>query len=148
MHGCEHLHTHNSFLLPRWRSNCSVGPRIPVRAGHLFVGTEKLASNQVVLIKEERITEVGPAEKMRVPAAAVVIGLSRATVLPGLIDAHTHVFGNSSDFETQRRTGRRRVDLIRKHNHVAPTLYCYQLDREHGLEKCGGHNMRSLYRWN
>src|SRR6202051_3514344 len=92
---------------------------IPVRAGHLFVGTEKLASNQVVLIKEERITEVGPAEKMRVPAAAVVIGLSRATVLPGLIDARTHVFGNSSDFETQRRTGRRRVDLIRKHNHVA-----------------------------
>jgi imidazolonepropionase-like amidohydrolase len=82
--------------------------RIPVRTGHLFVGTGKLASNQVVLIKGERITEVGPAEKMRVPAAAVVIGLSQATVLPGSIDAHTHVLGNGSDFETQRRSGRRR----------------------------------------
>src|ERR1700686_4447476 len=74
---------------------------IAVRAGHLFVGTEKLASNQVVLIKGERITEVGPAENVRVPAGAVVIDLSRATVLPGLIDAHTHVFGNGPDFERQ-----------------------------------------------
>src|SRR6266853_334118 len=74
---------------------------IAVRAGHLFVGTEKLASNQVVVIKGERITEVGPAEKVQVPAGAVVIDLSRATVLPGLIDAHTHVFGNGPDFETQ-----------------------------------------------
>src|ERR1700688_3640760 len=74
---------------------------IAVRAGHLFVGTEKLASNQVVLIKGERITEVGPAENVRIPVGAVVIDLSRATVLPGLIDAHTHVFGNGPDFERQ-----------------------------------------------
>jgi imidazolonepropionase-like amidohydrolase len=74
---------------------------IAVRAGHLFVGTEKLASNQVVLIKGERITEVGPAESVRIPVGAVVIDLSRATVLPGLIDAHTHVFGNGPDFERQ-----------------------------------------------
>src|SRR6202051_2408061 len=74
---------------------------IAVRAGHLFVGAEKLAPNQVVLIKGERITEVGPAENVRIPAGAVVIDLSRATVLPGLIDAHTHVFGNGPDFEKQ-----------------------------------------------
>src|ERR1700722_7748565 len=74
---------------------------IAVRAGHLFVGTEKLASNQVVLIKGERITEVGPAENVRIPASADVIDLSRATVLPGLIDSHTHVFGNGPDFERQ-----------------------------------------------
>jgi imidazolonepropionase-like amidohydrolase len=74
---------------------------IAVRAGHLFVGTEKLASNQIILIKGERITAVGAAENVRIPAGAVVIDLSRATVLPGLIDAHTHVFGNGPDFERQ-----------------------------------------------
>jgi hypothetical protein len=42
-------------------------PRIPVRTGHLFVGTEKLASNQVVLFKEDRITEVGPTERCEFP---------------------------------------------------------------------------------
>ena len=74
---------------------------IAVRAGRLFDGTGKLATNQVVLIKGDRIAEVGPAEKVKIPDGAEVVDLSTATVLPGLIDAHTHVFGNGPDFETQ-----------------------------------------------
>src|SRR5258708_6300412 len=74
---------------------------IAVRAGRLFEGTEKLAANQVILIKGDRIVKVGPAEQVQVPADAEVIDLSRATVLPGLIDAHTHVFGNGPDFDNQ-----------------------------------------------
>src|SRR5215471_14269731 len=70
-------------------------------AGQLFTGTDKLASNQIVLIKGERITEVGPAEKIKIPAESQIVDLSHATVLPGLIDAHTHVFGNGPDFDTQ-----------------------------------------------
>src|SRR5712675_3584496 len=64
---------------------------IAVRAGRLFDGSEKLAVNQVILIKGNRISKVGPAEQVQVPADAEVVDLSRATVLPGLIDAHTHV---------------------------------------------------------
>src|SRR5215472_9767943 len=74
---------------------------VAIRAGRLFTGTDKLASNQVVLIKGERITEVGPAEKIKVPAGSQIVDLRHATVLPGLIDAHTHVFGNGPDFDTQ-----------------------------------------------
>lgn len=74
---------------------------IAVRAGRLFDGTEKLAVNQVILIKADRIVEVGPPEKVQVPADAEVIDLTRSTVLPGLIDAHTHVFGNGPDFDNQ-----------------------------------------------
>ena len=72
-----------------------------MRAGRLFDGTEKLAVNQVILIKGNRITKVGPAEKVQEPADAEVVDLSHATVLPGLIDAHTHVFGNGPDFDSQ-----------------------------------------------
>jgi imidazolonepropionase-like amidohydrolase len=74
---------------------------IAVRAGRLFDGTEKLAANQVILIKGNRIAKVGPAEQVQVPAEAEVVDLRHATVLPGLIDAHTHVFGNGPDFDNQ-----------------------------------------------
>lgn len=74
---------------------------IAVRAGRLFDGTEKLAANQVILIQGDRIVKVGPAQQVQVPADAEVIDLTHATVLPGLIDAHTHVFGNGPDFDTQ-----------------------------------------------
>src|SRR5262252_416247 len=75
---------------------------IAVRAGRLFESKSgKLVPNQVILIKGERITEVGPGERVRVPSDAAVIDLTRTTVLPGLIDAHTHVFGNGPDLEAQ-----------------------------------------------
>src|ERR1019366_8881847 len=75
---------------------------IAIRAGQLFdTKSEKLGNNQVVLIHGDRITEVGPAERVKVPAGAEVVDLSHATVLPGLIDAHTHVFGNGPDLEAQ-----------------------------------------------
>ncbi|HWY20011.1 MAG TPA: amidohydrolase family protein [Candidatus Acidoferrum sp.] len=74
---------------------------IAVRAGRLFDGTGKLAVNQVILIKGNRIAKVGSAVQVQVPADAEVVDLSHATVLPGLIDAHTHVFGNGPDFDNQ-----------------------------------------------
>ena len=75
---------------------------IAVRAGHLFDGkSDSLSSNQVVLIKGDKIVQVGAADQVKIPPGADVIDLSHATVLPGLIDAHTHVFGNGPDLEMQ-----------------------------------------------
>ena len=66
---------------------------VAIRAGRLFDGqTERLLTDQVVLIKGDRIAEVGPGDRVKIPAGAQVIDLGRATVLPGLIDAHTHLF--------------------------------------------------------
>jgi imidazolonepropionase-like amidohydrolase len=83
------------------QSSAPVDRWIAVRAGRLFDGTENLAPNQVILIKGDRIVKVGPAEQVQVPADAEVVDLTHATVLPGLIDAHTHVFGNGPDFDNQ-----------------------------------------------
>jgi imidazolonepropionase-like amidohydrolase len=64
-----------------------------MRCGRLVdVKTGTAVSNAVVLISGGRIVEVGP--NVAIPPSAKVIDLSRATVLPGLVDAHTHLLEN------------------------------------------------------
>ena len=63
-----------------------------VRAGKMFDSRSgAMLQNQVILIKGERITDVGPAARVQIPQGARVIDLSNATVLPGLIDRHVHL---------------------------------------------------------
>ncbi len=70
---------------------------VAVRAGRLFDSkTGQLLTKQVVLIQGERITDVGPEDRVKIPDGAQVIDLSQATVMPGLIDGHTHMYDSLS----------------------------------------------------
>ena len=76
-----------------------------IRAGRLFDSvTGIVRTKQVVLVQGERITEVGAEGEVTIPSGAQVIDLSTATVLPGLIDAHTHMFNNPTPKMSRERS--------------------------------------------
>ena len=79
-----------------------------IRAAHLIDGISDVVRNDVaVVVQGERIIAVGPQSEIasRIPTGAQVIDLGGATLLPGLIDNHTHVLlqGDitSADYDEQ-----------------------------------------------
>ncbi|MBM3310096.1 MAG: amidohydrolase family protein, partial [Candidatus Aminicenantes bacterium] len=68
----------------------SSSPVTAIKAGRLIdPETGTAAARQVILVQGEKITAVGP--NPAIPAGARVLDLSGLTVLPGLVDAHTHM---------------------------------------------------------
>jgi len=69
-----------------------------IRAGWLIDGNANTAKkDQVVVVRGNHIESVQDAAGFKAPDGAKVIDLSRATVLPGLIDTHTHIFLQDED---------------------------------------------------
>ena len=75
----------------------AAAPVIAVRAGRLVdVQRGEVRRDQLILIQGERITAIQPGST-RPPAGARLIDLSRYSVLPGLIDCHSHLIGDLTD---------------------------------------------------
>ena len=78
-----------------WAQNSGpvLKPLTVIRAGVLIDGeSNSPRRNQVIIIRGNQIVEVSDAASARIPTGAETVDLSQATVLPGLIDAHTHIF--------------------------------------------------------
>jgi imidazolonepropionase-like amidohydrolase len=74
------------------QSNASGAPLTIIRAGTLIDGTtDTPRKNQLIFVRGARIEKLADAST-QIPAGATLIDLSAATVLPGLTDAHTHIF--------------------------------------------------------
>jgi imidazolonepropionase-like amidohydrolase len=73
-------------------------PFTVIRAGVLIDGkSDSPRHNQVIILRGNRIESISDAAAAKIPDGADVIDLSHATVLPGLIDSHTHIFLQGED---------------------------------------------------
>ena len=95
-----------AVLLLSWtalgQSSPSQAPQSPpvtvIRAGTLIdPRVNEPLHNQVIVIRGDKVESVGDAASTQVSAGAKVIDLSNSTVLPGLIESHTHIFLQGED---------------------------------------------------
>src|SRR5207302_1363836 len=94
----------------RWRAACSTflailswtaitagaqsqaPKRAVIRAGRVLnVRTGELHANQAIVIEGEKISQIAPSGEVKAAAGDTTIDLPDATLLPGLIDMHTHL---------------------------------------------------------
>jgi imidazolonepropionase-like amidohydrolase len=77
-----------------WLSAFSIGQThsVALRVGHVLdVKSGKTLNDQTIVIEDGKIVSMGSAAEAKTPSDALRIDLPNATVLPGLIDAHTHL---------------------------------------------------------
>jgi len=88
------------LLFTLWNESFAQDNTTAIKAGKFFDGKSSgLRSNVIILIKGKKIVEVG--EKIAIPEGARVIDLSGKTVMPGLIDAHTHITVHPGSYADQ-----------------------------------------------
>jgi imidazolonepropionase-like amidohydrolase len=93
-------------------------PTFAFVGGQLLDGTSRPpVSDGVVIVKGDKILTVGARGTVSIPAGATVIDASGATILPGLVDAHTHAAYFDADarsFEDDALSGLRAAAILRQ----------------------------------
>lgn len=117
-------------------------PPLLLKPARVFDGIDlKPHEGWTVLVRGDRIAAVGPADEVKVPADARAIDLPGMTLLPGLIDAHTHVLlhpYNEASWEEQVLKEALALRVCRATNHLRSTLLSgFTTIRDLGTEGAG-----------
>ena len=113
-----------------------------LKPAHIFDGeSAQLHDGWIVLVRGEKIEAVGPANEVKAPAEAKVIDLPGMTLMPGLIDAHSHVLLHPySETVWNDQVAREALSLrvARATNHLQRTLLAgFTTIRDLGTEGAG-----------
>ncbi|SDL82831.1 Imidazolonepropionase [Catalinimonas alkaloidigena] len=128
------------FLLISLRAQADQPTVFLLRPDRVFDGTEPHAG-WVVLVEGERITAAGPASRVKAPAGATILELPGMTLLPGLIEGHSHLFlypYNQTPWDTQVLYEPEALRVARATVHAKQTLEAgFTLVRDLGTEGAG-----------
>ncbi len=95
----------------------------------------------IVVVRGKKIDAAGPADKIAIPKGARVIALPKTTLLPGLIDAHTHLLlhpYNEASWDDQVLKQPLSLRVCRATNHARATLQAgFTTIRDLGTEGAG-----------
>src|SRR5262247_954709 len=113
-----------------------------LKPSHVFDGeAAQLHDDWVVLVRGEKIEAAGPANTIKVPAEAKVIELNGLTLLPGLIEAHSHVLlhpYSETPWNDQVAHESLSLRVARATNHLRDTLQAgFTTIRDLGTEGAG-----------
>jgi imidazolonepropionase-like amidohydrolase len=112
-----------------------------LRPDRVFDGDGAAHDGWAVLVQGERIAAVGPAGSIAVPAGARVIDLAGTTLIPGLIDAHSHILlhpYNEAAWDDQVLHEPLALRVARAVNHLRATLDAgFTMLRDLGTEGAG-----------
>ena len=115
-------------------------PAVVLKPARVFDG-EASHENWVVVVRGERIESAGPAADVRAPDSAKVLELPGATLLPGLIEAHSHVLlhpYNETTWNDQVAREPLALRVARATNHLRATLLAgFTTIRDLGTEGAG-----------
>ena len=111
-----------------------------LRPARVFDGTT-MHDGWVVLVRGDRIAAVGPASQVGTPSDATVIDLPGMTLLPGLIEGHSHLFLHAYDetpWDVQVLKEPLALRTARAVNHARATLMAgFTTERDLGTEGAG-----------
>ena len=115
---------------------------IVLKPARVFDGIKgEMHDDWVVVVRGKSIENVGAADKVTVPAGARVIAMPNTTVLPGLIDAHTHVLLHAyseASWDQQVLKEPLALRVCRATNHCRDTLMAgFTTIRDLGTEGAG-----------
>jgi imidazolonepropionase-like amidohydrolase len=132
------------FLIGLW---CSLAPAqearpVLLKPARVFDGIgAKAQEGWLVLVRGRRIEQVGPADQVKAPMDARVIELPGATLLPGLIEAHSHLLlhpYNETSWDDQVLKESATLRVCRATNHARNTLLAgFTTIRDLGTEGAG-----------
>lgn len=109
-------------------------------AARVFDG-EEMHSNWGIVVEGDKIIAVGPADKLTAPAKALKLDFPNATLMPGLIEGHSHLFlypYNITDWDTQVLKEQDAYRTVRATVHARNTLLAgFTTARDLGTEGAG-----------
>jgi imidazolonepropionase-like amidohydrolase len=132
----------SAFAGRRSAAQEQVARRMLLMPARVFDGvTARPHDGWVVLVRGEQIEAVGPRAQVRVPADAVTVDLAGLTLLPGLIDAHSHLLlhpYNERSWDDQVLHEALALRVARATNHARATLLAgFTTLRDLGTEGAG-----------